>query len=212
MHFMVTAVDIAILPPDPIREMAIKLSKKINPPDFCLNETDILPHITLAIGFVENVDVAKKKIAEIMQNFEPLQLIVERIEGRYLIIKKGAEMEKLHRQVTVQTDFIKPDDGFWASSPRSAGGAGQNDSNRAYFVKPGQEISEQTKEYTNSFKRENSFGNWIPHITIGWDDKADTSKLKARFPQKFTVNEIAICQLGNNNTCRKVLARLPLGD
>ena len=200
---MVTAVDIAILPPDPIREMAIKLSKKINPPDFCLNETDILPHITLAIGFVENVDVAKKKIAEIMQNFEPLQLIVERIEGRYLIIKKGAEMEKLHRQVTVQTDFIKPDDGFWAS---------QNDSNRAYFVKPGQEISEQTKEYTNSFKRENSFGNWIPHITIGWDDKADTSKLKARFPQKFTVNEIAICQLGNNNTCRKVLARLPLGD
>src|SRR3989344_4473530 len=170
---MVTAVDIAILPPDPIREMAIKLSKKINPPDFCLNETDILPHITLAIGFVENVDVAKKKIAE---------------------------MEKLHRQVTVQTDFIKPDDGFWASSPRSAGGAGQNDSNRAYFVKPGQEISEQTKEYTNSFKRENSFGNWIPHITIGWDDKADTSKLKARFPQKFTVNEIAICQLGNNNT------------
>jgi hypothetical protein len=192
---MVTAVNIAILPPEPVRGLAIKLSKKLNTGDFCLNETDILPHITLAIGFVENVEVAKKKIAQIMQNFEPLQLIVERMEGRYLIVKKGAEMEKLHRQITVQTDFIKPES-----------------IEKAYFTKPGEEISQQTKEYTNSFKRENSFGNWIPHITIGWDDEADTSKLKARFPQKFTVGEIAICQLGNNNTCRKVLYSIPLGN
>ncbi len=191
---MVTAVDIAILPPDPVKSLAIKLSKKINPSGFCLNETDILPHITLAIGFVENVEVARKKIEQIMQNFEPLPLVVERIEGRYLIIKKGAEMEKLHRQICVQTDFVKPE-GF----------------EKAYFLKPGEQISEETKEYTNNFKRENSFGNWIPHITIGWDDEADFSKLKARFPQKFTASEIAICQLGEKNTCRKVLATIPLG-
>lgn len=200
---MVTAIDVVILPSEPVRSLAIALSKKLNGAGFALNETDVLPHITLAIGFVENVDIARKKIEQIMQNFAPLELIIERIEGRYLIVKKGAELEKLHRQITVQTDFIKPDVVFWAS---------QNDTNRAYFLKPGEEISEQTKEYTNSFKRENSFGNWVPHITIGWDDSADTSKLKARFPQKFIASEIAICQLGNNNTCRKVLFRLPLGN
>lgn len=199
---MVTAVDIAILPPDPIKALAIKLSRKLNPGDFHLNETDVLPHITLAIGFVEDVEVAKKKIAQIMENFAPVQIIIERMEGRYLIVKKGAELEKLHRQICVQTDFIKPDAGFWAS---------QNDSNRAYFVKPGEVISQETLDYTNNFKRENSFGNWIPHITIGWDEEADFSKLKARFPQKFTASEIAICQLGDKNTCRKVLARMRLG-
>ena len=128
-----------------------------------------------------------------MKNFAPFELIVERIEGRYLIVKKGAEMEKLHRQITVQTDFINPD-GI----------------EKAYFVKPGEQISQETLDYTNNFKRENSFGNWIPHITFGWDDSADFSKIKARFPQKFMVNEIAICQLGDKNTCRKVLAKISL--
>lgn len=196
---MVTAIDVVILPSEPIRSLAIALSKKLGA-GFALNETDVLPHITLAIGFVENVEVAKKKIAEIMQNFAPLEVIVERIEGRYLIVKKGAELEKLHRQITVQTDFIKGD----------SIAVLQNDVGKAYFVKPGEEISQQTLDYTNNFKRENSFGNWIPHITLGWNDEADTSKLKARLPQKFTAGEIAICQLGDKNTCRKVLARIPL--
>lgn len=190
---MVTAIDVVILPTEPVKSLAIALSKKLNGSGFCLSETDVLPHITLAIGFVENVDVARKKIAEIMKNFAPFELIVERMEGRYLIVKKGAEMEKLHRQITVQTDFVNPE-GI----------------EKAYFVQLGEEISQETLDYTNNFKRENSFGNWIPHITFGWDDKADFSKLKARFPLKFTANEVAICQLGDKNTCRKVLARIPL--
>lgn len=190
---MVTAIDVVILPTEPVKSLAIALSKKLNGTGFALSETDVLPHITLAIGFVENVDVAKKKIAEIMRNFAPFELIVERMEGRYLIVKKGAEMEKLHRQITVQTDFVNPD-GI----------------EKAYFVQPGEQISQETLDYTNNFKRENSFGNWVPHITFGWDDKADVSKLKARFPLKFTANEVAICQLGDKNTCRKVLAKISL--
>ena len=201
---MVTAVDIAILVPEPVRSLAIKLSRQVNPPGFCLNEVDILPHVTLAMGFVEEVLSIKyrrayfpkleKKVLSILEKFKPFEVTVERMEGRFLILKKGAELEKLHRQITVQVDFVQP---------ANFGGA--------YFVKPGEVISDQTKEYTNSFKRENSFGNWIPHITIGWDE-VGSSKLKAKFPQKFTANEVSICQLGEKNTCRKVLVKLRLKD
>lgn len=191
---MVTAIDIAILPPEPVRSLAIKLSKQINEGDFRLNEVDILPHVTLAIGFVENVEVVRKKVAEIVNRFEPMELIVERIEGRIMMIKKSTELDKLHRQITVQVDFVQPDN-----------------FSGAYFVKDGQEVSEQNREYTGNFKSQNAFGNYIPHITIGWDDEVSTGNLKAKLPQKFIANEVSICQLGKNNTCRRVLARLQLG-
>lgn len=203
---MVKAVDIAILVPEPLWGLAIALSRQINEGDFHLNEVDILPHITLAMGFVEDVEVARKKVEEIVRNFAPIELVAERLEGRYLVIKKVAELEKLHRQITVQTDFVKP-----------------NDFSGAYFVKPGEEISEETKEYTANFKLKNSFGNYVPHITLYWDEEivkpfdfaqGKSAKIKVqnfRLPVKFTVDKISICQLGEKNTCRKVLAKLRLG-
>ena len=214
---MVTAIDVAILVPDPVKSLAIKLSRQINPPDFCLNNTDILPHVTLGMGFIpeDQIPNTKYQISNIVKNFRPFEVTVERLEARYLVVRKSYEIEKLHRQITVQVDFVQP-----------------ADFSGAYF-KPGEEISEETKKYTANFKLKNSFGNYVPHITLGWDEEKGIKSIAAfgphitsqttevdasvalrnikSLPVSFTVDEIAICQLGEKNTCRKVLAQIPLG-
>jgi hypothetical protein len=49
---------------------------------------------------------------------------------------------------------------------------------------------------------ETSFGanNFKPHITVG-----DLAPEPSVFPLLFTASRLAICQLGNYNTCRKIL-------
>lgn len=195
------AVDIAILPPEPIKSLAIELSKKLNDSDFHLNKTDILPHITLGIGFVKEIEnlefrreVLLRKIENLVKKFPPLEITVERIEKRYLMCKKTDELYRLHKAICDAADFKKTED-----------------IDGAYFG----EVDEGTVEFTNNFKSRNAYENWVPHITIGWDDEKVISEEwlvdSANLPISFTAKEITLCQLGKFNTCRKILASFEFG-
>lgn len=201
------AVDVAILVPEPVKSLAIGLSKQINTGHFHLNKVDILPHITLGMGFVDRIENLEFRIENLAKKFQPFEVEVERVEGRYLMCGATEALYALHKAVcdVVPFERLKIQRGTLKEVQQGS------TLNFAYFVKPGERISGETVDYTNDFVQRNAYENWIPHMTLGWDDNADTSKLKARLPQSFTADEISICQLGDKNTCRKVLARVEFG-
>ncbi len=84
----------------------------------------------------------------------------------------------------------------------------------AYLNRPGERTSRETYDYTRNFVRDRSDDNWVPHITLGWEDinsvEVESTDFIASFPMKFRVNEIALCRLGNHNTCRRLLKKWEL--
>lgn len=192
----VVAVDIVILPQEPVKSLAINLSRQINQGAFYLNRTNLLPHITLAMGFTDGLDFLEDRLKKIAGQLRPFEAEVEKIDRRYLMIKRIQPLVRIHKHIIARTPInIDP----WKKDKQSA-----------YFRKKGEVISQKTVNYTKNFLFKNSDENWVPHITFGWDDEADTSKLKADLPLKFKVDEVAVCQLGEKNTCRKVLSRWKL--
>lgn len=210
---MFTAIDIAILPPDPVKSLAIELSKKLSP-NFHLNETDILPHLTLGIGFVEEFQISnvKYQITNIVGKFRPIEVMVERAEGRYLMCRKTEGLYSLHKSICDAVGFLQIQERILRKAQDSF-------LNSAYVGK----VDAQTIDFTNNFKWRNAYDKWVPHITVGWDDEKVISdewlvaegeprqgRRGSQLPIKFTAEKISICQLGNKNTCRKVLAEFYL--
>ncbi|MCR4311592.1 MAG: hypothetical protein NUV54_03455 [Candidatus Taylorbacteria bacterium] len=61
------AVDIALLPPEEIMDLAISANKTVTNPRcvFRLNKTDVLPHLSLTQGVMDSKDMVEaKKILE----------------------------------------------------------------------------------------------------------------------------------------------------
>ena len=189
-----TACDIVILPTGQVRDLAIKLSKLISP-QFFLNDTDLLPHITLAMGFTDDFSLLKTKIAEIVSQFEPFEIVVNKAQGKKLYIVKSNSLRQLQKHLIWRANLNF--DPF------------EKDIDHAFFNRSGEKTSRETSNYTRNFIRDRSDENWVPHITLGWDDNdgvdIESVDFKANFPMKFTVNDINLCHLGNRNTCRKVL-------
>jgi 2'-5' RNA ligase len=67
-------------------------------------------------------------------------------------------------------------------------------------------VSESTLLWIKSYREKSSFANFRPHITIGYGRSANLS-----YPAQFHLAKLALCQLGNHCTCRKVLASVKLG-
>ena len=67
-----------------------------------------------------------------------------------------------------------------------------------------------TLSWINSFIPNSCFGNFWPHITIGYA-KEDTDPEKIE-PFTFTASRLAICHLGNYCTCQKILTETRLAD
>jgi 2'-5' RNA ligase len=57
------------------------------------------------------------------------------------------------------------------------------------------------------YRQQSSFERFFPHITIGFG-RAEGGA----FPRRFKVPQLALCHLGNNCTCRQILATVPLCD
>lgn len=198
LRMQFTAVDIAILPSEPVRGLAIELSKELNSGNFHLNTTDIFPHITLGIGFVEDVLSIKNYVLRIAAGVKPFEVVADRVEGRYLMCKKSDQIFKLHKAICDGVKFVHLED--------------LKGVDETYW---GADILDSTKDFTNNYKWHNAYRDFVPHITIGWSDdrvKSRGSRVEeGRLPMRFDVKEIFICQLGNHNTCRKIIQRFELG-
>lgn len=189
------ALDIVLLPPEDISELARNLSKAVIPPEnmrpLRLGKNDYLPHISILMGTTsaENIKSIKNKIEQITKKYLPLKITFTHIEEPdkfpYLAIQKTKELINLQNEIAevVSLDY---------------------DADKTMFVDP--DIADAYIDWVNNF-RKNCLGEekFNPHITLGL---GDSSKCKVDFPIQTNVDTIAICQLGYGCSCRKVFEKL----
>jgi 2'-5' RNA ligase len=190
------AVDIVLLPPERIMDLAIEFNKELlrkNPPIISLNKKECLPHITLRQMVMDErlLSQAAHALQKLAKTHPPLQLMATRVETHLFnneplssfTIAPNEELQKLHE-----------------------------DAMRAFemFISPGEatffdrQVSTVLREWVKRYP-EHAFNRYRPHITLG---VGEAKPLGA--PHPFTTAKIAICHLGDYGTCRRILAEASL--
>jgi hypothetical protein len=190
------AVDVVLLPSDEMTDYAIqvntelveKFGKKI-----VLNKENCLPHISLAMGCIDESDIVHiGKVLKLIASESPLgELIVSDIRTSTNVrgekisvfeIDKTKELQLLHEKIMKKTSPYFTYDVI---------------SEMLY----GDEQAAQTSLlWIKNYPEKASFTNFFPHITIGYGEIEN-----GPHPVKFAASRLALCHLGNHCTCRKIL-------
>jgi len=196
------AIDIVLLPSDEIMDKVVAMSndlfKETNNDTIILNKKDCLPHVSLAMGCINEGDLPKieKILKDISSRFKPFNLKFTKVDfvttpkGETvsgLSIEKTSKLQELHEKIMDKlTKYFT-----------------ENVTISALYPKPKPE--ETTLFWINGFRDKSSFENFSPHITIGFGELKNIN-----FPIIGNTKKLAICHLGNYCTCRKVLASINL--
>ena len=195
------AVDIVLLPTEAMMDRAIevnaelvkKFGKKI-----VLNKENCLPHISLAMGCVDEKDIADvekvlKRIAE-QCPLGDLSVIGIRVGANLagekvsvFEVEKTKSLQLFHEEVMQK---LAPYFSYDVTSDTIYAGA---------------EVEESTLLWIKNYPEKSSFSNFLPHITIGYGEMNNFS-----FPIKFGVSKLALCHLGNHCTCRGIILSIKL--
>ncbi|MBD3296768.1 MAG: hypothetical protein GF392_05315 [Candidatus Omnitrophica bacterium] len=185
------ACDIVLLPPVKIMNEAIRVNQEIiegGDNDIVLDAKTCIPHITLAMGCVDRAKLPEVDgiLKDIAANFPELHLkTLHCSEGpASMKIRKNRDIELLHEIVLIR---LSP---YLKSNP-------EREMLAEYDEAP---FHEETLEYIRTFAKKGSFENYNPHITVGHGRttvELDTFDFKA--------DTLALCQLGDLCTCRKLL-------
>lgn len=195
------AVDVVLLPSEAMMDMAIeanaelvgKFGEKI-----VLNKEDCLPHISLAMGCIDEGDIASiEKVLETIAEESSLGgLTVTGIRTTtnskdekvsVFELEKTSELQSLHEKVM---EKLAPYFSYDVTSDMIYGD---------------EEVGESTLLWIKNYAEKASFGNFLPHITIGYGEIE-----RVTFPITFAASKLALCYLGNHCTCRKIVAAIKL--
>jgi len=195
------AADIVLLPSEEMMDKAIEANQELLKQcsdNIRLNKKDCLPHISLAMGCIEEIDVVniEKALRKIAKNHNPGPLSVAgmRIETdasdrKVSVFEVGRteQLQALHE--TVMREL----------APYFTYGV------TADMVLSEQKADEATLRWIRDYPKKSSFENFFPHITVGYGQAPGLPS-----PIEFRATRLALCHLGNHCTCRKVLASAEL--
>jgi len=191
------AVDVVLLPSEEMVDKTIAANKELQKQyadKIVLDKESCLPHISLAMGCIDERDIADiEKILQTIAKQSSLgQLSAigihtsENSAGEQvsvLQIEKTEALQSLHEEVMRRLELYFHYDV------------------RVDMVLSPPMASESTLAWIKNYPEKSSFEKFFPHITIGYGEINDYS-----FPTEFTVSKLALCHLGNHCTCRKILA------
>ena len=191
------AVDVVLLPSEQMtdrvicanRELVRKFGDKI-----ILDKQNCLPHISLAMGCVDNGDIPEiGRILTAIAGENPLENL--RIVG--IGVETGSTGEKVSAFAIQKTRKLQllHEEIMNRLEPYMGGDAS------ADMLYPSGEITASTLLWIKYYREKAAFKHFLPHITIGYGE-LDVADL----PIEFAVSELALCHLGNHCTCRKILS------
>ena len=186
------AVDVVLLPPEEVMDKAVKINgelvEKTGDTGIILDSEKCLPHVTLAMGCVEEEDLSHidNILRSIAEDLLPITLKTIPFEKgpASLRIEKNRDIELLHELVMIRMSR------FFTHEV----------SKNMIYDSQKEEIAELTFDYIRNFTTKSSFENYTPHITLG-PGNADLQV--GSF--EFVTSRLALCHLGNYCTCRKIL-------
>lgn len=183
------AIDIAILPPPEIADLAVALSAALPAGEAqgLLLGADPLPHITLTQQFVSvaALDDFIAQVDRVLRDQEPLPVQVtgggKGSNSVWMSIAPARPLIGLHEQLLRATEAFET----------ATGNAS------AFF---GEDARDRDVRWVRDFRRESSFDRFTPHITLG-----QASRPPVVESVDFVATTIAACHLGRFCTCRRVI-------
>ena len=202
-------IDAALLLPKDLNDRIIELSSSLvrdYPPRITLGD-QCLPHISLFMGVfsAEYLETLYSKLITLSQEFSPIELEIERIDSEELsakdksLIIHGLSLKSSKPLIKLHEALIK------VLSPY----LDHSKVNKQMFSNPEEIDQEDTPwmfPYIENFIERSSYSKFKPHITIG----DGLLKEGLPFQAQFTATYLALCQLGNFCTCRKILSKTEL--
>lgn len=195
------AVDVVLLPDEAMTEKAIeanaelvkKFGKKI-----VLNKKNCLPHISLAMGCIDEEDIAsvERILPSIAKEYPLGDLMVLGAQT-----SKNAAGEKVSAFEVERTEELQL---FHETIMERLGSYLSGDVTAEEISDD--EVVETTLLWIKNYREKSSFAKFFPHITIGYGEPSNLPP----FPIRFTASRLALCHLGNHCTCRRILASVEL--
>ncbi len=195
------AVDVVLLPDEAMTDKAIEanaeLVKKFGR-KIVLNKKNCLPHISLAMGCIDEGDIAAvDKILQLIAKESALgdltvlgvQVSENSAGEKVSAFEVGGtkELQSLHETIM---ERLEPYLGRDVTAEEISD----------------EEVAETTLLWIKNYLEKSSFAKFFPHITIGYGELSSPPA----FPIKFAASKLALCHLGNHCTCRRVLASVEL--
>ena len=195
------AVDVVLLPSDEMMDKAIQVNADLVEKfgsEILLNKENCMPHISLAMGCINERDIASiKRLLELIAELKPtLPMTVTGIRtsintrGEKVSlcqIEKTKELQSFHEKVMKKVTL------YFSYNINSD------------MIYGDEDVAETTLLWIKNYPEKASFENFSPHITIGYGEIEN-----GPFPIKFTASRLALCHLGNHCTCRKILVSVDL--
>jgi len=194
-------VDVVLLPDEAMTDKAIEANAELVEKfgsKIVLNKENCLPHISLAMGCIDEKDIAAiagalEKIAEEYPAGD-LRVVGIATDGDSVgekvsafEVEKTKELQSLHEEVMEKL------------APYFSGEATGD------MIYGDEQVTEGTLAWIRSYREKSSFANFFPHITIGYGEIKN-----GPFPIKFAASKLALCHLGNHCTCRNILVSIKL--
>jgi len=189
------ALDVAVLPPPEVRDLAIGLSAALPDADFegLRLDAEHLPHLTLTQQFVRAADVERtlERLDLALRGQPPLTL---RVTGAgqtlastvWMAIERSDALASLHERLMEALRELE-----------QAGGA------PAAFVDRDARLADVA--WVTAYRVKSGFLAYAPHITLGHASEPPRVE-----PFTFEATTVAACHLGRFCTCRRVLRRWKL--
>jgi len=199
------AVDIALLPPGPIMDLAISANRTLlagnRDGGIRLAHEDCLPHITVAMLPAKHEEIPEivAKMDRITRQCSPMTVTIDAVAKRRTGTGGIVPVFHIHRAEILQL-FHKTV--MNAVMPHAAPPAG-----------PGMfmgEVSAPAVDCLARFMKTGAYEHYSPHITLGYGDLPELIP-GLDLPLRFEVTRAAVCHLGAHCTCRRVLAVFGLG-
>ncbi len=196
------AIDVVLIPPDNVIQLAIDINKifpETGAENYVLDAKTCIPHITLLMGLItrEQVPEIGRKLGALAEKFSALNLKIThaktsaRPDGKKLSgleIEKTPELQKLHETILDEMSSIFTYDGV---------------EKEMFFTPP--IVNEVPMFWVQGFAKTSVREKYKPHITLGVGEPK-----KEITPVQFTASKLALCHLGNYCTCRDVLWSAPM--
>jgi hypothetical protein len=195
--------DIVILPPPAVQDLAIALSKSLQPygGKFVLGKTRFLPHISLYHIPVrpERFAAFSNAVGQVSSRHAGGELQLLSMDMPALMTSKPDWLSLLHLQMVEHTKAYRDRDsgveGTWHTD----------------YLPP--ELAGPARRYLEEFGSPLIHEVFRPHITLtSFVDKSVTGSIPAATFEhlSFEVNSVAICELGPSHSCQRIVATYPL--
>jgi len=193
----IIAVDVVLLPSDEVTARAIEANRELLkqcPGKIVLGNEDCLPHVSLAMGCINEGDIAEIGgiLREAARKHNPGSLTIAGVHVGASSVGDRISLLELKRTESLQ---LLHEEVMRSLSPYLS-----HDVTAEMLLSP-PAGAESTLLWIRDYPEKSSFERFFPHITLGYGQLYDF-----RFPPRFAAPRLALCHLGNHCTCRRILA------